>query len=282
MKSQQNESLKEIMAQKHERARVIAVASGKGGVGKTNIAANLAVCLAASNKKILLIDADLGLGNLDVILNISGRNNLWDVAEGRKTLSEAIHNGPAGVDIICGVSGIEEMANLGNFQRQRILRELYQLQDNYETIIIDTSAGINQSVIGFCGAADDVFIITTPEPSAMTDAYAMIKVLSRKEFPGRISVIVNMAGSVAEGRKVQRQIMDVARRFLAVIVYEAGVILRDERVPSAVRSREPVVLSYPKSQVTASIAAMAARLSKGCIANQEKEGFFQKVVNWFF
>lgn len=279
----ERDTLEQRMARESGRAQVLAVTSGKGGVGKTNIAANLAICLAASRKKVVLVDADLGLGNLDIIMNVNSKYNLWHVAHGHRRLEEVVHVGPGGVEVICGGSGLEDMANLSQFQRQRLLEEMDKFQNSCDVILIDTSAGINQSVIGFCQASDHVLVVTTPEPSAMTDAYAVIKVLCGQEFPGRISVVVNMAQSVAEGKKIYRQLSDVAARFLGRTLYDAGVIPKDDRLAASVRMRNPVVLAHPKSQVSSSLIAMAARLSKGCeVSRSSEEGFFRKVVNWFF
>jgi flagellar biosynthesis protein FlhG len=276
------EFLHQMMARQEGRGQVLAVTSGKGGVGKTNIAANLAICLASSNRKVILLDADLGLGNLDVVMNINSRHNLSHVVAGRKTLEEIIQIGPAGVEVICGGSGIEELANLGQFQRNRLMEELQTLQNQTDMVVIDTGAGIHTSVICFCMSADHVLVVTTPEPPAMTDAYAMIKVLSGRRYSGRISLVVNMAASVAEGKKIYRQIADVARRFLDTPIYEAAILCKDDHVSAAVRAREPVVLAYPRSKITASLVAMTARLVRGVAANQSTESFFQKVVNWFF
>jgi flagellar biosynthesis protein FlhG len=211
-------------------ASVLAITSGKGGVGKTNIAANLSVSLAASNQRVILMDADLGLGNLDVLMNIQTRYNLTHVVSGKRTLEEITHVGPCGVEVICGGSGIESLANLGHFQRQRLLDEMQTLQNRADLIVIDTGAGIHTSVIAFCLAADQTLVVTTPEPTAITDAYAMIKVLASQKYTGRISLLVNMAQSLTEGKKVYRQIAEVSGRFLNTPVYEAGVLCKDDNL----------------------------------------------------
>lgn len=283
MQNTQTAHLKQMMQQGSSKAYVLVITSGKGGVGKTNIAANLAICLASANKKVMLFDADLGLGNLDVLLNANCRYNLSHFISSGKTLDQISQVAAGNVELICGGSGIEELANLSQFQRQRLIDELDKLQDNYDFIVIDTGAGINASVINFCEAADHALVVTTPDPTAMTDAYAMIKVLSARDFDGRISLIVNMASSLAEGKKIYRQISDVAGRFLNRNIYEAGILCHDEKLISAVRAREPVVLSYPKSAITSAMVAMTARLAKGTeVRKSEDEGFFRKVVNWFF
>lgn len=275
-------NLRHMMANEFRGAEVLAVTSGKGGVGKTNIAANLSLCLAASDKKVVIVDADMGLGNLDVLMNINSRYNISHVISGMKELEDIIYTGPCGVEVICGGSGLEELVNLGEFQRRRLLMELNKLQSGRDVILIDTGAGINVSILGFCHAADHTLIVTTPEPTAMTDAYAMIKILSGRHYAGRMSLVVNMAGTIEEGKKVYRHIAEVARRFLDIAVYDAGVLCRDESLSASVVRREPVVLGYPKSQISRSLAAMSVRLSKGSTVNRSGESFFQKVVNWFF
>ncbi len=286
MRSKQMETglseLRQMMSTSAVRARVLSVASGKGGVGKTNISANLAICLAASNKRVLLLDADMSLGNLDVLMNVNAKYNISHLFNGRKTLEELIHVGPAGVGMICGVSGLETIADLSEFQRQRLLRELSTLQNNTDIIIIDNAAGISKSVVGFCLASDHTLVITTPEATAMADGYAMIKVLACNNYAGRISLIVNMAESVAEGRKTYQQIAGVVSRFLNTHVYDAGVLLRDEKLAASVRIRKPVVLAYPTAKSTSSLVALAAKLGRGSAAVCENEGFFKKVADWFF
>lgn len=270
------------MTQSYRRqAEVLAITSGKGGVGKSNIAANLAVCLACSQKRTVLLDADLSLGNLDIIMGLRSKYNISHMLDGKKCLDDIVQIGPEGVEVICSTSGLERLANLNEFQRQRLLRELSKLQENSDALIIDTAGGISKSVVGFCLAANQVLVVTTPESTAITDAYAMIKVLVRNGFAGRISLVVNMAETVAEGRRTYQQIASVAMRFLNAHIYGAGVILRDERLASAIRLKKPVVLAYPKAKISTSLSALAAKLGSGLAAQPYNEGFFRKVVNWF-
>lgn len=263
-------------------AAVVAITSGKGGVGKTNIAANLAICMAMENQRVILLDADMGLGNLDILMNIRSRYNLTHAVSGVRTLDQIIQVGPAGVETICGGSGIESLANLNQFQRQRLLEQLQNLQSRSDIILIDTGAGIHSAVIGFCLSADHTLVVTTPEPTAMTDAYAMIKVLASNRYAGRVSLLVNMAWSLAEGRKIYRQIADVAARFLNVPVYEAGILCRDDSLLQAVRRRQPVVQAFPRSEVSKALTAISRRLTHHAHQRADEEGFFKKVVNWFF
>lgn len=281
MNDSRTNSLRHIIEQQPARAVVLAITSGKGGVGKTNIASNLSICLASANQRVVLMDADLGLGNLDVVMNINSRYNLSHVVSGHKSLDEILHLGPGGVDVICGGSGLEQMADLSLFQRQRLIDEMDTLQKKADWIILDTGAGIHASVVGFCMACDHTLVVTTPEPTAMTDAYAMIKVLSGKQYDGRISLLVNMAATPEEGRKTYRQISEVASRFLNVPVYDAGVLCRDEYLTYAVRKRQPVVLAYPRAAISGHFASVSARLTNLNRQPVQKDGFFKKVVNWF-
>jgi flagellar biosynthesis protein FlhG len=282
MNSNRMGTLTQTMETRPGRAMVVTITSGKGGVGKTNIAANLSICLAHIRKRVLLIDADLGLGNLDVLMNLNSRYNLAHVLAGRKSIEEIIQLGPAGVEVICGGSGIEELANINPFQRQRLVDGLERLGDRADVIVIDTGAGIQPTVVSFCLASDHTMVVTTPEPTAITDAYAMIKVLAGRKYEGRISLLVNMADSIAEGKKTYRQITEVAARFLNTPVYDAGILCRDELVSSAVRRREPVVLAYPRSAIAEHFAAISARISNISRPTMENDGFFRKVVNWLF
>ena len=274
--------LQQMMDACKQPASVLAITSGKGGVGKTNIAANLALCLAASRKRVVLFDADMSLGNLDVIMNVHSKYNISHLLDGRRSMEEIIHTGPEGLEIVCGASGLENLADLSEFQRQRLISELCELQNQSDVIVIDTAAGISKSVVGFCLAADHVLVVTTPEATAITDAYAMIKVLAGSGYAGRISLVVNMADSTAAGRKVHQQIAGVARRFLNTSVDCAGVLVWDERLRRAVRMRKPVVLAYPNSRITASIVALAAKLSRGMAVRPDNQSFLRKVVDWFF
>ena len=274
--------LGQMMSDESSRAKVLAITSGKGGVGKSNIAANLAVCLAASNKKVTLLDADMGMGNLDIIMNVDSRLSIADAIDGDMDLEDVIQEGAGGVDLICGGSGLEKLAHLNKFQQERLLSDLDRLAANSDVIVIDTAAGIGRGVTSFCQAADHVLVIATPEPTAMTDAYAMIKVLASKSYSGRISVLINMADSPEEGKRIYRQIAEVASRFLNVAVYEAGVICKCDKLTNAVRMRTPVVLAYPRAKITASLVMVAARILRKQNVNSGKEGFFKKVMNLFF
>ncbi len=261
-------------------ATVLAITSGKGGVGKTNIAANLAICLANQNRRVLLLDADLSLGNLDLVMNLRSKYNISHVISGRKRIDEIIQQGPKGLQVICGASGLDRLADINECEQHRLLEHLARLQQETDTIVIDTAAGISNSVIGFCLAADHVLVVTTPEASAMADAYGVIKVMVRKKYDRPMSLIVNMAHSPAEGKQVYQRMADVTRKFLQTNLYYAGTLLKDERLCAAVRARKPVVLAYPKAQISSSFATLAARIGGSRRRDGLEGNFFQRVLRW--
>jgi flagellar biosynthesis protein FlhG len=268
-------------APRQARARVIAVTSGKGGVGKSNMAVNLAVKFAACGKEVVLLDADLGLANADVLCNVDLPANLSHVIARRKTLKEVMVRAPGGFGLIGGASGLARMADLTDFDRQRVIDAMATLEEQSDLIIIDTGAGISPNVLSFTRAADHVLVVTTPEPPAITDAYAVIKVISREGIEaGRVlSLLVNQARTPAEGRVVYDRISKVARQFLAVHVADAGYVLSDPEVPTAVRRRVPFLIGSPGCPAAQCVAAVAMRLEEGMTA-PETGGFFQRLSRW--
>jgi flagellar biosynthesis protein FlhG len=265
-----------------QKAKIIAIASGKGGVGKTNISANLAVCLAASGKRTVVFDADFGLANLDIIFGVNSKYNLSHFIKGCKNFEEICQPACNGVDVISGLAGVEGLATLTDFVRERIIGALETLSDNYDAVIVDTSAGIGKLVQAFCMAADLTVLVTTPEPAAITDVYILLKALAARRRNERCSLLVNMAESEAEGRKVYRQISLAASQFLDMRLQYGGVIVRDEHIRLAAKKRQPVVLEYPKCAATQALMTVAARLSRVPVSGQAGQSFFKKVVNWFF
>lgn len=278
----QAEKLRLMVRTTKKNARVIAVTSGKGGVGKSNVAANLAVCLVASGRKVILVDADLGLANLDVILNLRVRHSLADVIAGRKSIEEIIQNGPGGIRVVCGASGLNQIADLTEFQRQRVIQEVSALDQLADVIVVDTGAGISRDVCVFCEAAHHTVVVTTPEPTSITDAYAMIKRITLAHTGVRISLLVNMVDSRAEAKRVFQRLTNATQKFLDTALYDAGYVLRDDHVPQAVRNREAVVIAHPRCQASYCFLALAGKLGRAAEPAAVEDGFFRRVVNWFF
>ena len=266
------------------RASVIAITSGKGGVGKTNVAVNLAIQLASAGKSVVLLDADLGLANADVLCNIDLPANLSHVISRRKDLNEVLVKAPGGFSLIGGASGLARMADLTDSDRQRIVAAMGELEASNDVILIDTGAGISPNVLAFTRAADHVLVVTTPEPTAITDAYAVVKVISRDNADRRVSLLVNQARNAAEARVVHERIAKVARQFLRVRLFDAGFIPADEQVSLAVRRRTPFLLAAPKCGASLAVSQLAMRLEQGVAgasSSAQNGGFFNRMSRWF-
>jgi flagellar biosynthesis protein FlhG len=262
-------------------ANVIAITSGKGGVGKSNIAVNLAIQFAKAGRDVVLLDADLGLANADVLCNLTLSSNLSHVIARKKELPEVLVQAPGGFRLIGGASGLARMADLTDYDRQRLVDSLAELERQTDIILIDTGAGISPNVLSFTRCADHVLVVTTPEPPAITDAYAVIKVVSRDNARHRLSLLVNQARSSAEARVVQDRIAAVARQFLNVAVLDAGYVPVDEQVPHSVRQRTPFVLANPRCPAAQSVAKLAMRLEQGVAGGMNAGGFFNRMSRWF-
>ncbi|MGD0542681.1 MAG: MinD/ParA family protein [Tepidisphaeraceae bacterium] len=264
------------------RATVIAVTSGKGGVGKSNIAVNLAIKFASVGKRVVLMDADLGLANADVLCNIDLPSNLSHVISRKRDLADVMVDGPGGFRLIGGASGLARMADLSDYDRQRLVAALAELEARTDVILIDTGAGISPNVLSFTRSADQVLVVTTPEPTAITDAYAVIKVISRDAPDRPLSLLVNQVRQHGEGRLVYERIAKVARQFLSVHVMDAGFIPSDPEVPAAVRRRSPFLLASPRCPASLCISQLAMRLERGVAPSLDGGGgFFNRMSRWF-
>ncbi len=264
--------------------RVIAVTSGKGGVGKTNISVNLALAMANKGKNVLLFDADMGLANVDVMLGMMPQYTLLHVLNGQKTLAEIITEAPGGIRIVAsGSGGVQELADLNESQRGKFLTALQELQHQAEVILIDTGAGLHRNVLAFALAAEEVVIVTTPEPTALMDAYGMIKILHREKREPQIQVVVNMAGSQLEADEAGQKLTVLSKRFLDLKVEYLGFILRDPGMVRAVKEQKPVMLSSPMGPSALSLNRLAEILLSG--KSKAGEGnllqFFKKVTQIF-
>lgn len=282
----QASSLRAMARRSEKRAQTIAITSGKGGVGKTNLAVNLATVLAAMRRRVVLLDADLGLANADILCNVQPRFNLAHVVAGQRSLAEVLTPVPAGFSLIPGASGLAKMADLSENDRKRIVTELDSVDEEADALIIDTGAGIGRNVLSFTSTADHVVIVTTPEPTAITDAYAVLKVLVRcgtVDGGGTISVMVNMARNRDEALQVFERIASVARQFLKTDIAFSGYVVSDEAVRLAVRKRVPFVQQYPNSAAAQCVQAWANRMDHrvDVSAVAGKPGFFARLASWW-
>jgi len=240
--------------------RVISVTSGKGGVGKSNVVSNLAIALSIQGKKVLVIDADLGLGNLDVLLGLSPLYNLNNVLNGEKTIAEIIVDGPAGIKIIPAGSGVQEFTSLGQHEKLKLLDELDMLEEKFDIMIVDTEAGISENVTYFAVAAQEIIVVVTPEPTSITDVYALIKLLATRYSEHHFKVLVNMAKDSEDALEVFRKLANVAGRFLDISLDYLGCVVKDEKVVEAVKRQKAVSELFPESEAASCFSTLAKRV----------------------
>ena len=282
MMSRPKSRTRQVTTQNPDRmTKTIAVCSGKGGVGKSNVALNLSILLSGAGNRVALIDADMGMANLDVLLNADIQGDISHVVAGTKRLEDIVVDLPCGVQFVAGASGLARLANLSEFQRTRLAEELTQLEADNDMIIIDCAAGIGPDVLQFAAGADIVLVVTTSEPTAITDAYGMIKALARRGYLGNLSVLTNQAANRQEGRATYQRLAEVAKRFLDIRVFDAGYVDEDPKVRQSVMRRQAFVLAYPKCPASRAIAALVNKLSPGGALVRQKEGFFRRMARLF-
>ncbi len=241
--------------------RVISVTSGKGGVGKTNVVANLALALTQSHKKVLILDADLGLGNMDVLLGLNHHYSIQHVLTGEKRLEEIIIEAPGGFQVLPAASGIQELTELDQSQRLFLLDELDILQDRFDVLLIDTGAGISSNVMYFNFAAMEKVVVVTNEPASLTDAYALIKVLTTKYQQKTFKILINQARNAEEADRIFRQLSQVVDKFLgSPSIDYLGWIPHDKHIPQAVRQQQAVLAVYPDAAASKSFLSVAESL----------------------
>lgn len=256
----QAQNLRDLMRSTKRRAHVLAVASGKGGVGKTNTSVNLAIALAQQGQRVVVLDADLGLANVEVLLGINSLHNLQHVITGEKELKDILVPGPGGIFVVPGSSGLSQLADLGPQARQRILTGFDAVQADADFFLIDTMAGIGQNTSGFAAAADELFIIATPEPSSIVDAYAMIKTMLQIRPDIAIQLLVNMALNEAQAKAVAAKLGRVVDHYLHRPLDYAGYIPRDPHVATSVMQTSPFLLRYPGAPASQQLTALARTL----------------------
>ncbi len=239
--------------------RAVSITSGKGGVGKTNIVANIGYELSRSGQSVLILDADLGLGNLDILLGLAPRFNLSHVIMGEKRIDEVVVEGPGNMKILPAASGIQELTQLSRDQKIGILYELDQLLDSVDILLIDSAAGISANVLDFSVSAHETMVVVTPEPTSITDAYALMKVLALKYDEKRCRLIVNQAANDQEGREIFRQLNIVAQKFLDIEVDYFGCILKDEIMTACVKQQRIVSQAFPESMAARGFRNLARK-----------------------
>lgn len=280
--------LRNIIKQNQQRplARVITVTSGKGGVGKTSISVNLAIQLQKMGNRVVILDADFGLANIEVMLGIRPKYNLADLIFKGKSIQEIITPGPLGVGFISGGSGIQELANLNADQIQMMLQKLCELDEIADVIIVDTGAGISESVLGFVTSSSEVFLVVTPEPTSITDAYALLKTLDKRLDVQKqdlsIKMISNRVEGTTQGQNLFQKLSTVVNEFLSIKLEYLGAVPQDSHLLKAVLEQKPVTIAYPNSYSAQAIFNLAAQINnKQTTVQTEKKGvsnFFAKLV----
>ncbi|MCO4783523.1 MAG: MinD/ParA family protein [Candidatus Cloacimonetes bacterium] len=262
----------------------IAVTSGKGGVGKSNIVSNLAIQFGLAGKKVMVLDADLGMANLDVLFGVRPKYTLYHCLEGGKDLLEVITSVNQNVKLIAGGSGIAQLAELPEEARNSFLESLQKIRQYTDILLIDTGAGISSNVTGFLSYADEVLLVSTPEPTSMADCYGIIKTLTRtkQELPN-LGVLVNRSNTPMEAYEVSTKLTTLSEKFLNVKVNYKGYILEDESIQKAVRSQRPLLSLFPESKSAICIRKLADSWvnTEHLVKAKSKKGFFQSILSLF-
>ncbi|MBO4505926.1 MAG: MinD/ParA family protein [Lachnospiraceae bacterium] len=265
-------------------SRVITVTSGKGGVGKSTLSVNLAIALSRMGKRVIILDADFGLANVEVMLGIRPQHNLADLMFRGKELKDIITEGPEGVGFISGGSGIQELSRLTRDQVIYLVQKLYELDELADIILVDTGAGIADTVLEFVSASNEVLVVATPEPTSITDAYALLKTLNRKsDFVKEntsIRMVANRIKDAEEGENLHQKLSVVVEKFLNIKVEYLGGILNDANCQKAVMQQDPVMLSFPNSNTASAIQKIAAKLIDVQLDNDDKSGIAHLFNRW--
>ncbi|MCC5855588.1 MAG: MinD/ParA family protein [Idiomarina sp.] len=266
---------------KRNQVKVIAVTGGKGGVGKTNVSLNMAVAMANQGKRVLVLDADLGLGNVDVVLGLRVEKNLSHVLAGECELDDILVKGPGGMQIVPATSGTKSMVELSAQEHAGLIRAFSTMRTEFDVLIVDTAAGISNMVLSFARAAQDVLVVVCDEPTSITDAYALIKVLSREHGVFRFKVVANMVRTMREGQVLFSKLTKVTDRFLDVALELAAIVPFDENLRKAVRKQQLMVEAFPRSPASLAFKALAQRAANWPIPMQaggHLEFFIEQLV----
>lgn len=274
----------EMLKEQAPSARVIAVTSGKGGVGKTSLSVNLALQFQQQGKKVVILDADFGLANVEIMLGIRPQYNLADLIFNNKSIEEIITEGPMGVGFISGGSGVQDLVNLDKEKLKKLIAKLVKLDSLYDVIIIDTGAGIADSVIEFVLSSPEVILVVTPEPTSITDAYSLLKAVNRKKEFNReqksIKVIANRVANPDEGHEIYNKISVVVSKFLNIHLEYLGYIPNDKQLTNAVVEQKPISIYYPNSESALRIKNICGKLLDNSVDEVEKVGIAKVLLNF--
>ena len=240
--------------------QVIAVTGGKGGVGKSNVSVNLSIALADLGHRVVLLDADLGLANIDILLGITAKNDISNVLSGEISLRDVLVDGPGGIRIIPAASGTQAMASLEPVEHAGLIRAFSSISDQLDILVVDTAAGIGDGVVSFVKAAQEVLLVVTDEPTSITDVYALIKLLNRDHGLFRFRILANMVKTSQEGHNVYDKLLKVTDRFLDVALQYVGCIPFDDSLKKAVQRQKPVIQAYPRAKASLAFKSLAKKV----------------------
>lgn len=276
-------NLRKKIGEKIQNTRIIAVASGKGGVGKTNLAVNLGLALQQKGQRVLLLDADLGMANIDILLGLTPRYNLSHLLKGKCRFEDALLKGPGGINILPGTSGIEDLINISSTEVKRLMEVSARMEDDYDVILIDVGAGIHYSVTNFIMASDEALIILTPEPTSIMDAYSLIKYLFTCKYKNSLGLIINQTYSRSEGIEIAERMKRVIKEYLQIDINIYGYVPYDMFIPRAVKDQVPFILKYADSKAVSAINEIADRILDPANQTEAKgmKGFVNKIVGIF-
>lgn len=290
----QAENLRKIMKSKNidnqieqispNKAKVIAISSGKGGVGKTNFALNFSISLRRLGYEVVVIDADIGLSNIEILAGINANSTISDIIFSDKDIFEIMINGPEGIKIISGGSGLKELTLLKDDNLPKLIQEIERLQSVTDYIVIDTGAGISNSVTDFIMISDEVIIICTPDPTSLMDSYTLIKSIIYTGFTGKINIVCNLVKDRNEGKEIFEKICNASKNFLRVQINYLGYIERNDMVNFAVRNQIPFIISHPNSALSKRINIMAMGYlgDRSLEVENNKTSFAKRIFDVFF
>jgi flagellar biosynthesis protein FlhG len=262
--------------------KVIAVTGGKGGVGKSNVSVNLSIALCQLGHKVMLLDADLGLANVDIMLGLKTQKNLADVLDGKCELKDIVIEGPYGLQVVPASSGTKSMAELSSIQHAGIIQAFSDIGQNIDYLIIDTAAGITDMVVNFVQAAQEVLAVVCDEPTSITDVYALMKVLNRDHKIVRFHVLANMVKTSQEGRELFATLSGVCNRFLDVTLNYLGSIPFDDNVRKAVKKQKPLIDAFPRSPASIAMKSLSKKVQQWPVpkdASGQIEFFMERLVS---
>lgn len=267
---------------KSRPVQVIAVTGGKGGVGKSNVSVNLGIALSQMGRRVVLLDADLGLANIDVLLGLTANRNLADVLTGECSLKDVLVDGPGGIKIVPASSGTQRMTQLTTLEHAGLINAFSELGDQIDVLIIDTAAGISESVVSFLRAAQELLFVVCDEPTSITDAYALIKLMNRDYDINRFRILANQVRNEEEGRHLFGKLTRVTERFLDVALQYVGHVPYDEAVRKAVQRQKAVLDAYPRAKASLAIKALAEKIDNWPLSSSPRghlEFFIERLVD---